>query len=407
MWREKAERMNLGGLYVVSAQLSAELSPEDLGLDGLLEFPPNAITGSSVTQRVAGLAPEFEGGIFDYDALVSGEVRKPSSKTTVFRTSMLSWDNTARRGMKASIFEDFSLTRYSQWLSANIEVTAKDEKRTDDERIVFINAWNEWAEGTHLEPDQRYGYGYLEATRKTIEKYPASAKPFISPTIPDQTNSKYALVAHIHYAETWSDIQERVETFEAGTLDVYVTTTSEKVAIIVKSAMPNAVVELVDNRGRDVRPFLMMMKRIAHLKYRAICKVHGKKSVFRRDGDAQRISMLTALIDPALIDRFEQDATLGILAAREATIEHDTANTFFNKRNIEEISEKIGLDFEKGKFVAGTMFWVDPSAIARLLTLENSVFDIERGVSDGTLPHAIERIFINLVHEAGYRLDFV
>ncbi|SDI69100.1 glycoside hydrolase family 99-like domain-containing protein [Alloyangia pacifica] len=407
MWREQAERMNLGGLYVVSAQISADLSPEELGLDALMEFPPHAIKASNVTKDVAGLNPDFKGGIFDYDALVANEVRKPPSETTVFRTSMLSWDNTARRGLKSSVFEDFSLTRYSQWLSSNMEAAAKDENRTDDERIVFVNAWNEWAEGAHLEPDQRYGYGYLEATRQVIAKYPASAKPFISPCVPEKTNRKYALVAHIHYAETWSDIQNCVEKFSEGTLDVYVTTTSEEVATVVKSSMPDAVVELVDNRGRDVRPFLMMMKRIAHLKYRAICKVHGKKSVYRADGDTLRINMLTALIDPDLTERFEQDAKLGILAAQDSIVDHNTANMFLNKSNVEYVSEKIGLHFEDDKFIAGTMFWVDPSAISPLLTLKDSVFDIERGLADGTVPHAIERIFINLVRRSGYKLGVV
>jgi hypothetical protein len=42
------------------------------------------------------------------------------------------------------------------------------QKYPDEEQLVFINAWNEWAEGTYLEPDQKYGMGYLEATKRAI-----------------------------------------------------------------------------------------------------------------------------------------------------------------------------------------------------------------------------------------------
>ena len=56
------------------------------------------------------------------------------------------------------------------------QVTTHLERFQLDEPIVFINAWNEWAEGNHLEPDQQHGRGYLEATRRVIRQ-PAGASP--------------------------------------------------------------------------------------------------------------------------------------------------------------------------------------------------------------------------------------
>jgi lipopolysaccharide biosynthesis protein len=44
--------------------------------------------------------------------------------------------------------------------------------RPPDERLVFINAWNEWAEGNHLEPCDRWGHGYLRATRDALTDAP-------------------------------------------------------------------------------------------------------------------------------------------------------------------------------------------------------------------------------------------
>jgi hypothetical protein len=56
---------------------------------------------------------------------------------------------------------------YEQWLT---EVVARTIERPAEEQIVFINAWNEWGEGCHLEPDLRWGHGYLEATRRAISQ---------------------------------------------------------------------------------------------------------------------------------------------------------------------------------------------------------------------------------------------
>ena len=66
------------------------------------------------------------------------------------------------------IFAYASPGAYQAWLETILELT--HEQNFGDERIVFINAWNEWAEGNHLEPDQRFGHGFLEATRNALER---------------------------------------------------------------------------------------------------------------------------------------------------------------------------------------------------------------------------------------------
>ncbi|WP_299357081.1 glycoside hydrolase family 99-like domain-containing protein [uncultured Shimia sp.] len=407
MWRAQACEMGLDGLYVVSAQTSKSRPPAELGLDATMQFPPHAVDNTRVTEQVENLTPDFQGWIYDYDKAVSTEVRKGTPAHREFRTSMLSWDNTARRGMKAHVFTNFSLTRYSQWLAANVEKAAKDPDLSDDERIVFINAWNEWAEGTHLEPDQRYGYGYLEATRKVLANYDAPAAPFLSPDVRHATEARFAILAHVHYADTWPELKEKIEAMPPKSLDVYVTTTALETAMMIKASMPAAHVEIVDNRGRDVRPFLLMMQRIAHLNYCAICKVHGKKSVYREDGDTIRKSMLSALIDPAVLGLFDRDTKLGMLAAEQSIIRHDDRNMANNRADVKRLASQMGICFREGRFVAGTMFWISPKAIAALSKLDINDFDVERGLADGTRAHALERIFVNLVEHAGYSLKSI
>ena len=405
MWRAEAKRMGLGDLYVVSAQTFGHADPRDLGLDAAIEFPPHNITPREVSGLIPRLAKDFQGGIYEYPEVVSTATRQDEPNYTLFRTCMLSWDNTARRNLRASVFTDFSLTRYAQWLSSNVERAAKDPRRSDDERLVFINAWNEWAEGTHLEPDQKHGFGYLEATRSVISNYPKDAGSVLRPAIPDTTTARFAVVAHLHYADTWPELRDAIAALPQ--IDVYVTVTSIDLARTIVADMPSAIVELVDNRGRDVRPFLLTMQRIAHLGYRAVCKVHGKKSVYRVDGDTLRQQLFGSLINADLMTRFDADDRLGLIAPTAAMLAHDARNMQSNQEIVDAISTEIGIPFVTGRFAAGTMFWVDPRAIAPLLKLRINDFDIERGLADGTRAHAIERLFCNVCETQGFAVETV
>lgn len=405
MWRSEAKRMGLGDLYVVSAQTFGHIDPKDLGLDAAIEFPPHGVHANEVSFTAIGLAKGFDGAIFDYQEVVSQAVKRPSSAYKLFRTSMLSWDNSARRGLKGSIFANFTVSEYSQWLSSSFEHAAKDPDRDSDERLVFINAWNEWAEGTHLEPDQKHGFGYLEATRSIINNYPKDAENFLRPNIPKITAARFAVVAHLHYADTWPELRNAISAL--SDVDVYVTVTNINLARTVAADMPSATVELVDNRGRDVRPFLMTMQRISHLGYRAVCKVHGKKSVYRTDGDSLRQQLFATLIDADLMAQFDENERLGFVAATFSMRAHDARNMRSNQKLVDEISLEIGIPFVSGQFAAGTMFWVDPRAIEPILNLHTNDFDVERGLVDGTRAHAIERLFCVVCKARGYEMATV
>ena len=76
------------------------------------------------------------------------------------------WDNTARRNFRGTIFHGSTPELYRRWLQ---DVVQRTSERTDlDDKLVFINAWNEWGEGTYLEPDDYYGYAYLDRTYEAI-----------------------------------------------------------------------------------------------------------------------------------------------------------------------------------------------------------------------------------------------
>ena len=77
----------------------------------------------------------------------------------------MNWDNTARKGEKAILLRGFTIRKFKYYISRIYEKSVDEKKE-----YLFFNAWNEWSEGTYLEPDSMYGYGYLKVIREMIKK---------------------------------------------------------------------------------------------------------------------------------------------------------------------------------------------------------------------------------------------
>ena len=119
------------------------------------------------------LNPEFQGTIYDYQYLVehSRTYQAPAS-SVLFRSVTPMWDNEARQPGRGTVFAHSSPARYREMLENACGYT--EQQFEPERRFVFINAWNEWAEGAHLEPDRRYGYAYLQATADALRRFPAA-----------------------------------------------------------------------------------------------------------------------------------------------------------------------------------------------------------------------------------------
>jgi hypothetical protein len=111
--------------------------------------------------------PRFAGGVADYRDLVARSCLREEPGYTRFRGVIPGWDNTARRQDFGFCFENATPGAFEVWAETVIDQTRR--MRSGDERLVFVNAWNEWAEGAYLEPDLRFGHGFLEALKNAKE----------------------------------------------------------------------------------------------------------------------------------------------------------------------------------------------------------------------------------------------
>lgn len=124
----------------------------------------NSIIDKSVLKKVSF---RFEARAqFTYDELVSKSItQRPLSDKSVAGV-FTDWDNTPRRGKSATLFVGSTPNKFKKYLSAQIKRSAKLYAKD----MIFINAWNEWAEGAYLEPDKKNGYAYLEAVKEALEE---------------------------------------------------------------------------------------------------------------------------------------------------------------------------------------------------------------------------------------------
>lgn len=168
-WRNWCRAAGIGEIYLAYTQSFDKQDPESFGFDAAVEFPPNNSGPAPYSGEVRLFNPEFKGILYDWQTLVERSRNYQSPEYKLFRGVCPSWDNEARRSGRGTVFMNSSPDGYREWLANAIGDTV-GRFEDSDERLVFVNAWNEWAEGAHLEPDRRYGYAYLQATREAIER---------------------------------------------------------------------------------------------------------------------------------------------------------------------------------------------------------------------------------------------
>jgi GT2 family glycosyltransferase len=153
-------------VYVESMETSiVGLPPSDLGFDASVEFPPQ---GQAVlaTSDAGILRDQFVGKQYDYEATIIANLSRPVPSYKRYPAVFPSWDNTPRQPLRGDSFVSATPEAFQVYVEEKLEQMRR--YFVGDERLLFVNAWNEWAEGTHLEPDRKFGHRWLEAVRNAL-----------------------------------------------------------------------------------------------------------------------------------------------------------------------------------------------------------------------------------------------
>jgi hypothetical protein len=176
VWRDECDRLGVPAPYLclVESFPDEEREPATLGVDAAVEFAPQwrylphwrrtnrVLRGMS---RTGVLPRRFGHHVLDYDAVAARMLAKPQRPYRWYRAVTPGWDNTPRRQTGGLILNGSTPRAFESWLAHLMR-----DGQANGNEFVFINAWNEWGEGCHLEPCERWGRSYLEAHARAVRQ---------------------------------------------------------------------------------------------------------------------------------------------------------------------------------------------------------------------------------------------
>lgn len=175
IWREEAKKAGIGELYLCYFENGIrDIKPDTLGFDASIEFQPSwqelpQIRKTYLQRLLQKLHIKKYVNTLNYSSVAETMMERSLNihhKRFPCVTPM--WDNTARKNYNGIVFRNSSPELYGKWLKT---IVNRFNSFSKEENFIFINAWNEWAEGNHLEPCQKWGKRYLEETKKVLSEF--------------------------------------------------------------------------------------------------------------------------------------------------------------------------------------------------------------------------------------------
>ena len=396
-------------LYIICPLTNYQLLNRTNQFDAFYDFPKYEILNSNKSMF----------NIYYYSGIIYKNIKYNGSnfQYNLFRSSLVETNLIPKEnGLKFYSLEKFYILN-----KIIIESTKNNFKTTHG--FILLNSWNDYENGNYLEPDKIYGYAALNSFSKAL---------FNLSFRDNNYNNLYlkniciiAIQAHIFFEDITYEIINKTNNIPVQ-FDLYVTTVSESKKLYIEQIIQkysNAskyTINIVENKGRDVLPFITQMKN-HYKKYKYICHIHTKKTQkFPITGNLWRKYLYNNLlgskeiISEILYD-FEINDNLGFVFPDtyyniiKGVKDFESINFKHHIENIEYINfvaERMLKNRKIGNrliFPSGDMFWAKIDSIHQIFEIKFiKMFPKEIGQLNKTIMHAIERIWLYLVKLNGY-----
>jgi len=234
-------------------------------------------------------------------------------------------------------------------------------------------------------------------------------------TLAPETPNRFAVYAHVYYHDIWPEFAAKLSEVDIP-FDLFVTMASfgdktDELRAQILEQFPTARVIFMPNHGRDIYPFVHLVRSGLLSGYEAVCKIHTKKSPHRKDGDIWRDSLVSGLLrgteTSTYLDWFLADPMASLWVA-DGQHYNDPVWWGSNFKAADCLLRRVEMlaDKDRLSFAAGSMYWLKPELIAmvRGLSLSAADFEQEYGQVDGTVAHAFERALGYLAEEGDHQI---
>lgn len=228
-------------------------------------------------------------------------------------------------------------------------------------------------------------------------------------------NTRIAAIIHLYYDDLATEFHTYLQRIEEA-VDVYISTCSDYQADLIRSAFQGyasgtVVVRVVPNRGRDIAPKLTAFNDV-YACYEYVLHLHGKRSPHASVLAVWRQFMLENLVGDgqsarSIIAVMDAIPKIGMVGVQHFEPVRHWLGWGQNFELSQKLARRMSIDLDSSvpvDFPSGSMFWARSSALIPLLALGLNAddFEIEQGQTDGTLAHAIERLFFYSCEKAGF-----
>ena len=403
-----ANESGIGIIYIIASLNNYEKETYKELFDSFYEFPPKNLDLNEFYKNE---------NFYYYTGLIYRINTKYMNNIinfNIYRGTMLSRNTSTKNQNNPLIFKEYTPEKFYIIIKILIKWTLNHQNENNS--FIFINSWNNWKEGSFLEPDEYLGYASLNALSKAIFNISLYNTNYNLTYL--NNISKVAVQAHIYYEDLIKDMINKINNIPIK-YDLFITTTSIEVKnkineYITKYSNSNKYeIVILENKGRDILPLLTQLKyKIKQYKY--LCHIHSKKSKTSPIIGIQWRNYLynnllgNIRIVSEILSDFQNIDKLGFIYPETfyEIIRISFVLTRKTKYYMQYIIKKLFPHTKIGnnlEFPAGNMFWARVTAIYQIFEINfDNKFDNEKDQTNDTIMHGIERIWLYLVKINGF-----